>query len=264
MSYCGTDVKRSDTVPGRTTDRIPQGGIEARGLREPCTRSGNEDEANATASCRPALTLLGLLVHEISQPVTTLLGEVELALRAPRGEQEMGAALERCFQSLERVSKLIADFRAVGEMNTGVCSPSPLVKLISGVVETAKPAAELWGCQLKWSAPAEIYIKTDPEVLRAGLLKILAKTFGGCPIGKTIDLELMGGPRAAVLRLSYPRPERGKAASRTGLEADPEWILAAGMIQLLGGSLKVGSNGDLGSRTSIDIMLSLSGSEGCL
>lgn len=59
----------------------------------------------------PAREIVRSLVHQMSQPLTVLLGEVELALRCGRDEDELRSALERCSASLDVLAKAVKDCR---------------------------------------------------------------------------------------------------------------------------------------------------------
>jgi signal transduction histidine kinase len=214
-----------------------------------------EPGVDAVGSRQPALALLRLLIHEMSQPITTLIGEVELALALPHDEKDFKATFERCLRSLESLRRLVADFRLAGEMNEAAMVPVPLVGLINRVVETERRRAEVRECRIKWHVPVEVYITSDPEVLTFCLKKVLAKTIAACPARNTIDIELVRGADVMLLEVSYPVSEPSEAASSATLEADLEWTLAARMIQLLGGSLNVRCHKHLDLRTSVQITL---------
>jgi signal transduction histidine kinase len=240
---------------GPSMRRLPR--EELRGIHpfESQPRSRSEIELDASGSRQAALLLLRLLIHEISQPITTLIGEIELALLIPRGEKELKATFERCLRSLESVRSLVTDFRLAGEMNETAIVKLPLVGLINRVVETERRAAQLRGCRINWHAPTEAYITSDPEVLAACLTKVLAKIVNACPTGKAIDVKLARGTDVTMLEFSYPMPERDGAHSPATVEKDSDWMLAARMIQLLGGSLRVRHDEYSGSETCVDITL---------
>jgi signal transduction histidine kinase len=218
-------------------------------------RSRSEADLDAIRSRQPALMLLRLLIHEISQPITTLIGEAELALAVPHGEKELKATFERCLRSLESVRRLVTDFRLAGEMNEAAIVNLPLVGLINRVVETERRRAELRECRIEWHAPREVYITSDPEVLACCLRKVLAKIIDACPPGKTIDIELARGTDVTLLEVSYPVPEPDGAASLATPQVDSEWMLAAHMIELLGGCLNVRRDKHSGLRISVDVTL---------
>ncbi|HTV56186.1 MAG TPA: hypothetical protein VMI06_14885 [Terriglobia bacterium] len=219
------------------------------------SRSRSEAGLDAIRSRQAALMLLRLLIHEISQPVTTLIGEAELALAVPHGEKELEATFERCLRSLESVRTLLSDFRLVGEMSESAIVNVPLVGLINRVVETGRRRAELRECRVKWHAPGEVYIKSDPEVLACSLRKVLAKVIDASPPGKTIDIDLVRGTDVTLLEVSYPVPEPAGAASSATPQIDSEWMLAARMIELLGGFLNVRRDTHSGLRICVDITL---------
>lgn len=205
----------------------------------------------------PALSLLVLLIHELSQPVTALLGEMELALHFPQSEKEVRATLERCFRGLNAAAKLLLDFRALGEMNKRAVTASPLADIICKAVEGQKPVLEARACQLAWSVPAEAFIKTDPEALQKALSIILTKAINACPRGEALKLEFIECSGAAVLRFSFPRQARATPPCRIASKADPDWALAEGIIRLLGGALEFYDDHHFKPRACIDVTLIL-------
>jgi hypothetical protein len=151
---------------------------------------------------------------------------------------------------------VLSDFRVLGEMNQALISFSPLVRLINNILEIQKTAPESEGCNIKWNAPAEVYIKTDREVLERALSKILTKAICACPRGETLELDFMGCLGAVMLRLSYPGQNNG-VSSPIAFETDPDWALAEAMIRLLGGALEIHGDYHRDSRTCVDVTLSL-------
>jgi hypothetical protein len=253
MNSSSAGIKRTDASSELALKQAPEHEHSVEGLWPPPDGTAFPECATGSSGRQPALTLLALLLHEISQPITSLLGEIELALRLESGEREMRATFERCLRSLHRVGKLIGDFRPVGEMNEAARSRSPLAGLISQVIERMKPAAEARGCKIKWNAPAEVYIKTNAELLQAALSKILAKIINGCPPGRTIELDLVGAAATRVMRLFLPGPAGASVAYPAGLKSDPEWMLAAEIIRLLGGTIRMRGDGKLDFRTCIEV-----------
>jgi signal transduction histidine kinase len=216
--------------------------------------ANSRPEVGADNSCHPALMLLRLLIHELSQPITALLGEVELALMAPPGQQELRTTFERCLRSLESVRKVVTEFRLAGEMNETSLVTLPLVRLINRVLETHKPAAARRGCTIKWHAPREVWVISDLEVLEACLSKILIKVIDACPREGMIDVELIPGSELISLELFCSRREAGRAFASAAPQTDSEWMLPARIIQLLGGSLQI--RHDLDFQVSVRITLS--------
>lgn len=220
---------------------------------------------------QPALKLLGLLAHQISQPLTVLLGEVELALRFQHSEAELKGTLNRCFRDLENAGRLVSDFRVLGEMSKATISFVPLVELISSVVKSQSSEAGLKDLQIDWNASEDANVETDAQVLQRALSIVLGKAVRTSPTGGTVAARLDKSHGNALFKLSYSETGRSSEAweKRDGTApeglfptqssaGDVEWALAAGMIQLLGGSLEVYRVGGTGSQIRLLMTLALS------
>ncbi|MGH9353327.1 MAG: histidine kinase dimerization/phospho-acceptor domain-containing protein [Terriglobia bacterium] len=218
-----------------------------------------------TSDCQPALKLLGLLAHQMSQPLTVLLGEVELALRFQHSEVELKGTLERCFRDLERAGRLVSDFRILGEMSNATISLVPLAELIGGIVEAHRSEAAVKGLKIDWRASENASIETDPEVLRRVLSMVLGKAVRASPPGGTLEAGLDQRLGNAQFKLSYTEAGRSSdgserrarpAPSRVPVADDAEWALAESMIQLLGGAIEVYRGA--GSQVRLSMALGLS------
>ncbi|MGH9344540.1 MAG: hypothetical protein ACRD19_12375 [Terriglobia bacterium] len=197
------------------------------------------------------MRLLGLLAHQISQPLTVLLGEVELALRFQHSEAELMGTLERCFRDLEKTARLVSNFRVLGAMSKATISLAPLAELMGGVVEEQSSEAALKGMKIDWTASQDASVETDAEVLRRVLSTVLGKAVRTGLPGGAVKARLDKCQGNVQFRLSYTEAGRGgsKRRPRQDIEGafplrvpvadDAEWDLVEGVIQLLGGSLEV-------------------------
>lgn len=192
---------------------------------------------------QPGQKLLALLIHQVSQPLTVLLGETELALQPPSSEAHLKAALEKCFRGLERLSSLIGNFRVLGEAGNATVSRVPLVRLVEQAVEIHTPGTEL----VSWSAPRnirdgnELYVRADPEVVQRALSIVFGNALASLPPERKIKIDLSSCHDGAVLTVLYPA--NGQAVHHGPFcvrpDGDSDWILAKEMIELLGGTLEI-------------------------
>lgn len=87
--------------------------VRTRRLKNPSETPADLGKGPETESAQgPAKEMIRSLVHQMSQPLTVLLGEVELALRCGRSEEELRSSLERCSASLDLLAKAVTDCRA--------------------------------------------------------------------------------------------------------------------------------------------------------
>ncbi|MGH9377768.1 MAG: sensor histidine kinase [Terriglobia bacterium] len=221
---------------------------------------------------QPGLRLLGLLAHQISQPLTVLLGEVELALRFQHSEAELKGTLDRCFRNLGNMGRLVGDFRILGEMSKATIVFVPLAKLVGGVVEAQRSEAGLKDLRIDWNALEDANVETDAEVLQRAFSIVLGKAVRTSPTGGAVEVRLDRRRGNAQFKLSYSEAGCGSEVSKsrdgTALEnlfpgraaaaGDTEWSLAGGMIQLLGGSLEVYRVTGPGSQIRLAMTLAVS------
>ncbi|HEV2418339.1 MAG TPA: HAMP domain-containing sensor histidine kinase [Terriglobia bacterium] len=201
------------------------------------------------AEGQPALKLIGLLAHQMSQPLTVLLGEVELALRFQHSEAELKGTFERCFRDLERMARLVSDFRTVGAMSEATISRVPVAEMMDGVIAAHLSEAELKGLSLDYKASPGASVETDPEVLQRVFSTVLGSAVRMSPPGGSVQVRLDKCRGEVQFRLSYMEATSNGSKQRFGpalqdtfrvpLADDVEWALVEGMIQLLGGVLKV-------------------------
>ncbi len=207
---------------------------------------------NKAVSPQNILKLLALLAHQISQPLTVLIGEIELALRLPNGEEELRAALERCFWNAEFTSSLVGDFRTLTEMGPTLTCAAPLVEIVTRAVESNAQSADSASCNLKWRLSEELYLETDSEVLQRAISRMLAAAIDDCLPGGTLEIKLRAEGETAQLTLSYPARQPAAADGQPLvppvnpanlfprlLETSPSLAISAAMIQALGGTLTV-------------------------
>lgn len=197
---------------------------------------------------QPALKLMGLLAHQISQPVTVLLGEVELARQSAQGEAELRGAMERCFLHLERAARLVSDLRTVGEMSRATARLISLPEMIEQVIQAQKAGADSRGVQVDWKPPVHAFVDTDPEVLQRAISIALSRAIRGSFAGGVVKARLEESQGKAEIRFAYIQPRVAGSVQPHDSEAvtpasvpvvnDADWALAEGMMQLLGGSIK--------------------------
>ncbi|MGH9326163.1 MAG: sensor histidine kinase [Terriglobia bacterium] len=198
---------------------------------------------NQTPAQQPGQKLLALLIHQVSQPLTVLLGEAELALQSYSGEAGLRAALEKCFRGLERLSNMVGNFRVLEEAERPAISTVPLLGLVEQAVEFHVERAE----SVRWSIPRNIrngnvlYVRTDREVVERALSILFSNARASfVPEGK-LEIELSSPHNRAVLTVLYPaNGEAGHLGHfSTRPDSGADWIPAKEMVRLLGGTLEI-------------------------
>lgn len=227
--------------------------------------TGVKERLDETSEGQPALKLMGLLAHQMSQPLTVLLGEVELALQFQHSEAELKGTLKRCFRDLERMARLVSDFRIVGGMSEATISRVPLAGIVDSIIAAHRSETELKRLILDYKASSDANVETDPEVLQRVLSTVFSRAVRISPPGGSVQVRLDKCRGEVQFRLSYteatgdgskrrfnPVPQDTFPA-RVPPADDAEWALVEGMIQLLGGTLKVYRSG--GPRIHLSLTL---------
>ncbi|HEV2499793.1 MAG TPA: hypothetical protein VGY31_09470 [Terriglobia bacterium] len=214
--------------------------------------TGVKERLETTSEGQPALKLIGLLAHQMSQPLTVLLGEVELALRFQHSEAELKGTFERCFRDLERMARLLSDFRIVGGMSKATISHVPVAEMMDGIIVAHRSEIELKGLSLDYKASPDASVETDPEILQRVFSIVFGRAVRISPPSGSVQVRLDKCREEVQFRLSYTEATSNGSKQRFGpalqdtfsarvpLADNAEWALAEGMIQLLGGgALKV-------------------------
>lgn len=179
------------------------------------------------------------LSHELRTPVTVLLGEAQVALRAGTGERE---ALERIAASGGMLRRRLDDLMRLARSEEGEPTlemrPCDLSDAVRGAVETARAYAvsnEI-GLVLEGAAPCPV--AGDPEALRQAALALIDNSVKLSEPGSTVHVRMLPGgfevadsgpgfegadPAALFGRYVQESPGRRAGGSGLGL-AIVKWI----------------------------------------
>lgn len=101
--------------------------------------------------------------HELRTPLSLLTTELELALRRPRSNPELVAAMRSALQETTRLSRLARDLLAVAD--TGRQADPPTVDLSSSLAGIGERYRHSLGAQLEIDCPAGQYVRVQPDDL---------------------------------------------------------------------------------------------------
>ncbi len=95
--------------------------------------------------------------HELRTPLTVLQGELEVALRRPRNEEEYRRVLHILQEAVDRLSRLVADLLTLARAEAGVETlhrrPIALEPLLRRVAESIQPHADAQRVELAVRVP---------------------------------------------------------------------------------------------------------------
>jgi signal transduction histidine kinase len=101
--------------------------------------------------------------HELRTPLSLLTTELELALRRPRSNPELVAAIRSALQETTRLSRLARDLLTVAD--TGRSADPPAIDLRTHLIEIGDRYHHSLGDQLDIDCPTGQYICADPDDL---------------------------------------------------------------------------------------------------
>lgn len=101
--------------------------------------------------------------HELRTPLSLLTTELELALRRPRSNPELIAAIRSALNETTRLSRLARDLLTVAD--TTICREPPTIDLRTQLLAIGERYRHSLGDQLDIDCPAGQYVRTDPNDL---------------------------------------------------------------------------------------------------
>jgi heavy metal sensor kinase len=204
----------------RPVDRMTEAArrISAEHLNERLDTTGSDDELDRLAATLNEM--LGRLdaafrqvrqfsadaSHELQTPLTILRGELEVALRAPRSEDEYRRVLASALEENERIARLVEGLLLLSRADAGVLrmdrQPVDLAKLMAEVSEYVRVFAEAHGIAMEFKSVVPITIQGDREHLRRLLLNLVDNGIKYTPAGGLVTLTLQRDGEWAVLRVA--------------------------------------------------------------
>jgi signal transduction histidine kinase len=216
------------------------------------------------------LRLLSVLTHEMSQPLTVLSGEAELALAAAHTESAYREALQGCATQAERLGRLVERVRelARAEGPAEVTKPASIREAVRQSVELIRPLADTKQVTFVVEAESDLQVAAPHQNLRKAIGQVLEFLVDRSPQCGEVRVNLTASPPSAVCRVIDPGlalPPEELALLLDPLTRDSErrlrftdirleWCLAKRMIQAWGGAFGVES-GPEGCSVSLSVPL---------
>lgn len=200
------------------------------------------------------LKLLSVLIHEMSQPLTVLAGEIQLALLNQHPETEYREVLHCCKAETDRLSELFVLLRELyeAEKRDEFTEGASIREALRQSLELLQPIAESKGVKFGLEIPSDRQVTVTAERLRKLLLQPLKFAVDRSPRGGQVRVVLLSSPSEAICRVtdvgSTPGAEDvarllDPLAKRAGqlplLDSPLEWCLAKRISEACGGSFTV-------------------------
>jgi len=150
------------------------------------------------------LKLISKFIHEMSQPLTTLYGELQLALQEDDPEAQYRAVLEASVQQVERLHYLVRRLREIAQAERSVelSSGASMLEAVSGAVETFRRVAESKRVKISVVAENDSEVAISADRLRQMVHQLLNLAVERSPEGAEVRLAVSLSPTVALLAVS--------------------------------------------------------------
>lgn len=199
---------------------------------------GADEDQDDAAALRRLVDLHGqlvlLLAHDLRNPLTSILGYLELIAReqlAPLPEPLRAplASMQRNFGWVRVLVDRVTALASLGQRRPA--PPVDLAALVADVCRDAQPIAEHHRCHLAQQADGAVIAVVDPDELTFALLQLLVPCVKRAT-GATVTVRLdVAGDRVRI--------ELGGGAGPAIDPAGTRWRLCAGLLALNGGTLEL-------------------------
>jgi len=209
-----------------------------------------------------------MINHELRNALTAVYGWAELLVR--RLGDEPPAAAREVLESAERTLTLLNDLLDLSRLDASKLTPVvrdvDAREIVANAVQTARPAAQARGVEIRISAPAgTMALRTDPQRVRQILVNLLSNAVRHSPAPGEVLLET--APTDARLAFSVTDHGEGLTAEQQSVifeafaRGDSEDSRGTGLglavslqlARLLGGDLRVESRPGAGACFTLDI-----------
>jgi heavy metal sensor kinase len=208
--------------------------------------------------------------HELQTPLTILKGEIEVALRSPRGLEEYERILKSALEEIDKIAHLVEGLLLLARADAGVLRMDQravdLGQLVDEVYGQARILAEARSLNLRLGAVEPVSTQGDYTHLRRLLLNLVDNGIKYTPPGGkvTLSLQSSGGwasirvedtgigipqeDQARIFQRFYRSPEaRSRAEGGAGLGL----CIARSIAEAHGGRIEVESHPGQGSSFTV-------------
>jgi len=161
--------------------------------------------------------------HELQTPLTILRGEIEVALRSRRTEEEYTDILKSALEEVERISVLVEGLLLLARSDAGVLRADlatvDLNLVAEEVLDRAGPLARRKSVSLKLGELEPLSVSGDFALLRRLLLNLVDNGIKYTPSGGVVKVSISRSGNFAVLSVQdsgpgLPAEEREKVFQR--------------------------------------------------
>lgn len=148
--------------------------------------------------------------HELRSPLTALRGEIELALRRDRDEDEYRRVLASSLQEVERLSQLSEDLLTLARSDAGVIQPrlqrTDVLERAEHVLRRLQGRALERELHVRLDSEGDTEGIFDPGLLDQLLWNLLDNAVKFTPRGGAIEIGIHGDPETVRIRVADTGP----------------------------------------------------------
>jgi heavy metal sensor kinase len=161
--------------------------------------------------------------HELRTPLTILKGEIEVALRAPRPDEEYRRVLCSCLEEVDRLSTLVQDLLFLARSDSGNLevgrTPVNVSDVVADVAPSLQALAETTGVTLTITATTPAWVEGNASMLFRLLFNLGENAIKYTPAGGAIEVALHRNGQEAALEVrdtgpGIPLEERARIFDR--------------------------------------------------
>jgi heavy metal sensor kinase len=148
--------------------------------------------------------------HELRTPLTILKGEIEVALRAPRSDEEYRRVLESCLEEVDRLSTLVQDLLFLARSDSGNLevgkTPVNLSDIVADVALPLQALAETAGVTFVVAASPPAWVEGNDSMLFRLLFNLGENAIKYTPADGKVEIVLQPDVQNAILEVRDTGP----------------------------------------------------------
>jgi two-component system OmpR family sensor kinase len=143
--------------------------------------------------------------HELRTPLTVLRGELELALRKDRSQEEYTRVLKTSLEEAERLSRLAEDLLTMTRSEAGAQSLQlrdfDLRGRVSHAMDRFALQAEQKRVGILGPDPGDFRVKADPDLIDRVIWNLLGNALKFTPTGGEVGIQILNGNGCVTLEV---------------------------------------------------------------
>jgi heavy metal sensor kinase len=144
--------------------------------------------------------------HELQTPLTVLKGELEVALRSPRSNEEYKGTMASALEEVDRLAKLVEGLLFLARAESGVLridrQSVDLTKIVQLVCDELAQLADKEGVDVRCKSKDPVTLFGDPILLRQLVRNLIQNGLKYTPAGGKVEISVHRDGQFATLAVS--------------------------------------------------------------